>query len=191
MHTTDAMLDAARAVLLRAGVEGATVQAISDESGAPVGSLYNRFHSRKGLLARLWLRAAQRSQAACLPALERPEALDAAVGAALGILQFTREEPGDAQLLATFRREDLVSDELEPALAEALAQLNVPVEVAVKQLSRRLFGDAQREHVRRVMLAIVDLPLAAVQRYLLAAHRVPESLDAHVARAVRAILEEP
>jgi len=187
-HDTDAMLDAARTVLLRVGVEGATVQAISHECGAPVGSLYNRFASRQDLLARLWLRAAERSHAACMPSLLQADARKAAVELALRLVQFAREQPADARLLASFRREDLLSPQLASSLAERLEQLNVPVQRALKQLAKRLYGDTRAESLRQVSLAVVDLPLAAVQRYALAGRPVPRDLDPHVERGVRAIL---
>lgn len=190
LHSTDDILDAARTLLLRAGIESATVQAIAAESGAPVGSLYNRFASRGALLAQLWIRAAQRSQAACLPALDLTEPLDAAIEGALSLVRFTRKEPDDARLLASHRRDELVTAADSPATEHALRTLNEPVEAALKQLSRRLFGDARAEHVARVGLAVVDVPLGAVQRYLVAGQRVPAALDLYVARAVRAILTE-
>jgi AcrR family transcriptional regulator len=191
VHSVDSMLDAARAVLFRAGIENTTVQAIAEACGAPVGSLYNRFASRRELLAQLWLRAAVRSQAACLPAFEAQEdALEAAVDAARRLVAFTRAEPEDARLLASFRREELIGGELAPELARELDALNRPLEFAIKQLSKRLYGSARGEGLRRVLLAVVDLPLAAVRRYLLLGRSVPADVDAHLERAVRAVLSQ-
>jgi len=190
LHDSDTILDAARSLLLRAGIESTTVQAIAAESGAPVGSLYNRFGSRGALLAQLWVRAAERSQAACLPALTLDEPIEAAVEAARSLVRFTREQPDDARLLASHRRDELLAGAEGTAIAATLRTLNAPVEAALKQLSRRLFGDARAEHVARVGLAILDVPLAAVQRYLRSGQRVPSQLDVYVTRAVRAILED-
>lgn len=188
VHAVDDMLDAARTLLLARGVEQTTIQAIAQHSGAPVGSLYNRFGSRAELLARLWLRAAQRSQAACLPALGEGEPLEAALEAVSRLLAFAREQPEDAQLLASFRREDLLG--VGAAQRAALEQLNLPIEQALKQLARRLFGNARAESLRRVRLAVVELPLAATRNYLLAARTMPADLDPHVLRAARAVLTD-
>jgi AcrR family transcriptional regulator len=173
--------------LLSEGVEQTTIQAIAEACGAPVGSLYNRFGSRRELLGTLWIRAARRSQAACLPALEQADALSGALAVVRGLLAFSREQPEDARLLASFRREDLLGT---PALDRQLETLNDPVEHALKQLSKRLYDNMRRESVRRVRLAVLDLPLAAVRGYLLAAKAVPAEIDAHVLRAARAILTD-
>lgn len=184
LHSVDGMLDAARALLLEQGVEQTTIQAIAQACGAPVGSLYNRFDSRASLLARLWLRAAERSQAACLPALERDEPLEAALEVVRQLLAFTRSHFEDARLLASFRREDFVGADA------GVERLNEPVDRAVKELSKRLFGSARGQSVRRVRLAMLELPLAAVRSYLLVGRPMPPDLDPHVLRAARAILKE-
>ena len=62
LHGDDAVLDAARDVVLEAGSGAATTAAVSARSGAPVGSLYHRFGSRDRLLAELWLRTVRRFQ---------------------------------------------------------------------------------------------------------------------------------
>lgn len=188
VHDPDVVLDAARAVLFRGGLESATIQAISAESGAPVGSLYNRFRSRGDLLAQLWLRAAQRSQAAALPSLEHDDALTAALGSVREQVAFTRREPADARLLASFRRSDLIGEVASPELQRALELLNQPVERALKELCKRLFGDARREQQQRLSFAVIDLPYAAVRRYLLADRPVPASIDGWLERAVLAVL---
>ncbi|HEX5656162.1 MAG TPA: helix-turn-helix domain-containing protein [Polyangiales bacterium] len=187
LHSVDAMLDAARTLLLEHGVEHTTIQAIAAASGAPVGSLYNRFGSRAELLARLWLRAAGRSQAACLPLLEA-EPLQAVLEVVRRLLAFTRSEPHDARLLASFRREDLLG--ASESLNASLAGLNEPVDRAVKELAKQLFGSARGEGARRVRLAMLELPLAAVRSYLLAGRAMPADLDPHVLRAARAILTD-
>jgi AcrR family transcriptional regulator len=48
--STDRMLDAALALLDRDGMAGATIAAISRESGVSNGALYHRFGDRRGLL---------------------------------------------------------------------------------------------------------------------------------------------
>jgi len=191
VYSSDDLLDAARSVLFRGGVESATIQAISAESGAPVGSLYNRFRSRRDLLAQLWLRAAQRLRAASVPALREEEPLAAAVALALAQVTFAKAEPADARLLASFRREDLLCEVESPELARTLEQLNLPVERAMRELCKRLFGDLRSEHQRLLCFAVIDMPLAAVRRYLLSGRAVPASVEAWVERGVRAVLAAP
>src|SRR5215207_7540195 len=116
------MLDAARDLLLEQGAGNATMEAIAGASGAPTGSIYHRFGSRDDLIARLWMRAVYRSQASFLAALERQDAKEAALAAAMSIIDFCEEHPADAQLLVSFRREDLIRTTPDGPLADELAE---------------------------------------------------------------------
>lgn len=184
------MLDAARELLLESGAGGATVEAIADLSGAPTGSIYHRFGSRDGLVARLWMRAVYRSQASFLAALEQEDPRAAALAAAQSILDFCEQNPADARLLVSFRREDLIRTAPSGQLAEELEELNRPVETAVVALARRLYGRATRATLNRTLLAVFDLPYGAARRYLIAGKKLPAGLREDLARAVTAVLEE-
>jgi AcrR family transcriptional regulator len=184
------MLDAARDLLLESGSGNATVEAISDLSGAPTGSIYHRFGSRDGLLTWLWIRAVHRSQASFLAALEHEDPRTAALAAAQSILEFCEQEPADARLLVSFRREDLIRTAPSGQLADELEQLNRPIEAAVVALARRLYGRATRAAVNRTLLAVFDLPYGAVRRYLIAGTKLPAGLRDDLARAVNAVLED-
>jgi AcrR family transcriptional regulator len=184
------MLDAARELLLESGAGGATVEAIADLSGAPTGSIYHRFGSRDGLVTRLWMRAVYRSQASFLAALEREDPRAAALAAAQSILEFCDQNPADARLLVSFRREDLIRTAPSGQLAEELEKLNRPVETAVVALARRLHGRATRATLNRTLLAVFDLPYGAARRYLTAGTKLPAGLRDDLARAVTAVLEE-
>jgi AcrR family transcriptional regulator len=187
LHPPETMLDAARDLLLEQGATSATIEAISGASGAPTGSIYHRFGSRDELLARLWIRAVYRSQASFLAALEDADADAAARAAALSIVDFCEAEPADARLLASFRREDLIRT-TSGQLADELQELNRPLERAVVDLARRLYGKATRATVNRTLLAVFDLPYGAVRRYLLAGARLPRGLRGDVERAVAAVI---
>jgi len=185
------MLDAARDLLLGRGSRSATMEAIAEASGAPTGSIYHRFGSRDELIAKLWIRAVYRSQASFVAALERDDAKEAALAAALSIIDFCEEHPADAQLLAAFRREDLIGVVPDGPLAAELKELNRPVERAVVQLARRLYGRRTRAALDRTLLAVFDLPYGAARRYLITGTPLPPGLRADLARAVTAVVEEP
>jgi AcrR family transcriptional regulator len=183
------MLDVARDLLLEGGAHGATIEAISSASGAPTGSIYHRFGSRDELITRLWMRAVRRSQAAFLEAVDLGDPEAAAVRAGLSIFDFCRAQPRDAQLLVSFRYEDLVrAAPAHGALAEELRELNRPVEAAVVELARALFGRATRAALDRVLLVVFDLPYGAVRRHLIAGAEPPERLRADLARALQAAI---
>ncbi len=190
VHQPHAILDATRTLVLEEGAGAATVGAIATASGAPIGSIYHAFGSRDALLARLWIRAVERSQARFLEALEAGDPREGAVAAALSIYDFARDEPGDARLLASLRREDLTQLPLPAAVAAELAELNRPIQDAMRVLARQLFGRSSKERVEQVALSVFDLPYGALRRHLVAGTRPPASMRPHLARAVRAALED-
>jgi AcrR family transcriptional regulator len=185
------MLDAARDLLLGEGSRSATMEAIAAASGAPTGSIYHRFRSRDELITRLWTRAVYRSQASFIGAMEQEDAREAALAAAISIIDFCEEHPADAQLLAAFRREDLLSAAPKGALAQELEELNRPVERAVVQLAVRLYGRRTRTAVDRTILAVFDLPYGAARRHLISGTALPSGLRDDLAAAVAAVLERP
>jgi AcrR family transcriptional regulator len=187
-HRADDILDAARELVLERGVQSATVDAIVKESGAPVGSLYHRFGSRDRLLAELWMRAVRRSQAAFLAAARHAEPEQAAVDAALSIYDFVQRHRQDARLLVSFRREDLLHDARLPRVIRELKELNRPLEDAVTELARRVFGKATRKTVEQTILAVIDIPLGVVRRHLVAGSELPTWLREQLEAAVRTVL---
>jgi len=187
-HRAGDILDAARGLVLEHGVQSATVDAIARESGAPVGSLYHRFGSRDRLLAELWLRAARRSQAVFLAAARHADPEQAAVAAALSLYDFVQQHRQDARMLVSFRREDLLHDARSPSVIRELKELNRPLDDAVTDLARRLFGKATRKTVEQTVLAVIDLPLGAVRRHLVAGSALPAWLRDLLEVAVRAVL---
>jgi AcrR family transcriptional regulator len=191
VHLTDTMLDAARDLLLEDGSRSATMEAIAEASGAPTGSIYHRFGSRDELIARLWMRAVYRSQASFVAALEHPDAKQAALAAAMSIVDFCEQHPADAQLLVSFRHEDLIRTAPSGALAEELRELNRPVERAVVNLARRLYGRRTRAALNRTLFAVFDIPYGATRRYLITGARLPRALKADIACAISSVLDRP
>jgi len=182
------MLDAARKLVLDGGVGAATVAEIARSSGAPTGSIYHRFDSVDELLGHMWVRAVRRSQAEFTSDAEQPDPLEAAVAAALSMYDFALSNPGDARLLMSLRREDLLRQPLPDELGEELADLNRPIEAVVADLTRRHYGRATAANVDAMALAVVDLPIGALRRPLMAGQRPSERKRDAVAAAVRAAL---
>jgi AcrR family transcriptional regulator len=185
------MLDAARGLLLQDGARAATVEAIAEASGARMGSIYHRFGSREALITKLWMRAVYRSQASFIGAMEHPDAREAAVAAALSIFDFCREHPADAQLLASFGREELIGATPVGPLADELAELNRPVERAVAAMAKRLYGRRTRQALDRTLLAVFDLPYGATKRHLVRGTKLPTGLRRDLETAVKAVIDAP
>lgn len=188
LHPTDSILDAARGVVLEQGLGAATIAAIAESSGAPVGSIYHRFGSVDDLLAQMWIRAVRRSQERFAAAAEEPDPTEAAVGAALSVYDFCVEHPADGRLLLSYRPEDLAGGRIDPKQRAELARLNEPVEAVVKDLARRIYGRVSRQSLDRVLMAVFDVPHGAVRRPLTHGETLsPQRRDA-VEAAAHAVL---
>jgi hypothetical protein len=111
--------------------------------------------------------------------------------AALSVHDFAVRHPDDARLLASVRREDLLQRIDAPRLKRRLTELNRPLEAELGKLSRRLFGSASKANVERTVCAVVDLPLGAMRRHLIARSPIPRTLRGQLEAAVLAALAKP
>jgi AcrR family transcriptional regulator len=188
LHSAQAILDGARTALL--ADSPATIAEIAATSGAPAGSIYHRFASRDALLAEMWMRATARSQQRFIAAIaSADDPADAAVAAGLSVFDFADDQRDDARLLASLRREQVIRAPLPPQLTSRLDTLNEPIESAIGQLARDLYGTSSREHRRQVVLATIDIPHGAVRQFLIAGTPPPPALRPLVEHAIRAVLD--
>lgn len=188
LHSTDSILDAARGVVLDAGLGAATIAAIAKSSGAPVGSIYHRFGSVDDLLIETWIRAVRRSQARFAAAAQLSDPIEAAVGAALSVYDFCVDHPADGRLLLSFRPDDLARGRIDPRQRAELERLNEPVKAVVKDLARRIYGRASRRTLDRVIMAVFDLSHGAVRRPLANGEKLAPQRREALEAAVRAVL---
>lgn len=181
-HTSDAILDAVRSLLLNGGPRAATIAAIAGASGAPPGTLNHRFGNREAIMSATWLRAVERFHEHANRALHSGEdPVEIAVALALSVPAFARAHPDDARLLLSLRSADVLGAEASSTLDE----LNAPLFAAMRDLTRTIYrrGDARSRD--RLIRAVVDLPYAAVRRHMPA---LPGWLEEDLAEAVRALL---
>ena len=187
-HPAGSILDAARELVLADGLRAATVDRIVEASGAPKGSIYHRFGTLDDLLATMWLRAVAASQHRFLAAIAGDDAVADGVAGALSLYDFAREHPDDGALLIALRRQDVARGVRDEDLARRLATVNAPLESGLADLVTRLYGHPDAAARERTVLAVVDLPLGAIRRHLLARRAPPAELRDPLARAVRAAL---
>jgi AcrR family transcriptional regulator len=190
-HETDVILDATRTLVLAHGPRAASVAAIAEASGAPVGTLYHRFGNRDGVVAAAWLRALDRFQSKALEAgadVPIRTALDTAIAMAAAAVAFARELPDDARLLLTIRPGDLLDGQPDADFHKTLAEMNAPLVDKVRELAQQLYGSGDPRAVDAVSRAVADLPYAVVRRH---AHDepMPSWLEADVAASARAMLQ--
>lgn len=74
-------------------------------------------------------------------------------------------------------------------LAADLATVNDDLAQAVRRFAHRRYGHASRAHLQATTFALLDLPAAAIRRYLLAGRPPPASLDPVVLAAARGALD--
>jgi len=185
-HETDAILDAARGLVLAEGPRAASVAAIAKASGAPVGTLYHRFGNRDGVVTAVWLRALERFQSRAMAA-SGSDPLEVAVEMAVAAVDFAEDCSEDARLLLTIRPGDLRDAEPDSEFTATLAAMNAPLVKRVAELARQLYGRGDARNIDAVTRAVVDLPYAVVRRH---AHDdgLPPWVRADLAESVRALL---
>lgn len=205
-HTPDAMLDAARTLILGGGPSAGSARAVAMAVGAPSGSVYHRFPRRDDLVAAAWLRAQDRFLDAYLTALAGTaagagaaaaaagagatagaeaagaEAAGAGVDAAVAVLTWSAANPQDAALLLRYALADLLRGEVSAGLAEHAADNDRRLRAAITRIA-----EAADRPLTEVLLAVVDLPYAVSSR-ILRDGRAPTEDDVRALRRAASLL---
>ena len=153
------ILDATAAEIVESGLDGASVARVAKRLGAPSGSVYHRYPSRKHLLGALWVRTLGRYHDALERATDQPTAPDLAQKAVAGLFEWIGNSPTDSTLLTKFRTEDLVDNDWP-----------TDVRVSVAAENQRLADITNRVAAARsinpldAIMALVDFPTAAARR---------------------------
>jgi glutamine synthetase type III len=76
-------------------------------------------------------------------------------------------------------------------MQDEAARLGQQVRDVMDEFTSRLFGANTKATRLTTRFAILDVPFAAVRRYVGANEAPPPKIDRHIATAVNAILEQP
>jgi AcrR family transcriptional regulator len=182
------MAGAALRLVADRGPQAVTVAALAQELGAPVGSIYHRYHSREALLAELWMDVVEGFQNGFVETLARADDVDGAVAAALFMAAWTREHPLESRLLLLHRRQDFVVGEWPADLVDRAAALEPQIGSALRAYAKRAFGRADAETMARLRYALLDAPFGGIKPYVQARTQPPTIVDDLVARTARAVL---
>jgi len=188
LHLPSEITAAARRLVVAGGPQSATINAVAAASGAPSGSIYHQFGSRRGLLGACWLDALEPYQAGFAGALRKAAAVPG-LAAALHTTQFCRDDPGRARLLVLYGARQLGSEHWPLHVRERNELLAREFESGLDRFCIDHFGEAGGEVRRRAVFALVDLPYAAVRRYAAAGVPPPSSVDDYIATAFAATLD--
>lgn len=182
------MTGAALRLVADRGPQAVTVAAVAREAGAPTGSIYHRYRSRGQLLAELWMDVVEGFQRGFVAGLAGAHDVDGAVDAARYMVSWTREHALEARLLLLHHRQDFVSGEWPPELADRAAALEPQLGAALRDFALRAFGRADADTMTRLRYALLDGPFGAIKPYVQGRKRLPPLVDDLVATTVRAVL---
>lgn len=184
------ILAAATRLAAAQGPRAATMVAVATAIGAPSGSIYHRFKSRDVLLARVWLTKAAVFQDRWIAALDNPDAVEAGLGAALSIVHVVRADAEAARIMLLHRREDFLGEGWPAEMASEAERLGRQVSNGLDALTTRLFGRNGAAQRRAAAFATLDVPYAAVRRYVAEGASPPAQIDDLVERAYRAAVAD-
>ncbi len=187
LHQPRDFVAAAQRLAAAGGAEVMTMGAVARATGAPVGSLYHRFSSREALLAAAWLDAQGAFQAGFLAAL-RSRGRQPGLEAALLTTEWARADPVRARLLVLRRPAELGSERWGEAERARAAGLRADLEGGLADFCQAHLGGGGGEQRRLATFAVLDLPFAAVHRYLAVGMAPPVEVDRYLALAIPALI---
>nr|WSX47812.1 TetR/AcrR family transcriptional regulator [Streptomyces sp. NBC_00974] len=187
---TDQLLDAAVHLAAAGGPAAVTMSAVAQAVGAPSGSVYHRFAGRTALLAEVWLRTVESFQQGYVAVLDgEPDPRRAARAGSRYVVGWSRENPEKAALLlygaADFGRADWSAEHAARADSG-----NGRVFAVLGGLAEAL-GATDEQAKERVTVALVDLPLSVVRRYLRAGTPLPPHAEDLTEECTAALLGPP
>lgn len=201
LHDIDELLDVAERLMADSGPASLTSRALATAAGVPNGTIYHAFGSRAELLARVWLRAAQRFLClqdervdAALAGQDEPDlsaAVAAVVAAATTPLAFAERHPHAARLLFAQRRDHLLTPELPAALADELAGTDKHLVSLLIRLAYAVWRRRDAVAVEAVTACVVDLPTGLLRRQVAGPGPLDPQTHERLQAAVQAVLTLP
>jgi AcrR family transcriptional regulator len=182
--SNEQFVDAALRITAQEGPGAMTVNAVAQAVGAPIGSVYHRFLSRDILMAEVWLKVVSSFQAAFLEALKNGRGLDAA----LHTPRWVRQYPLEARILLLYRREELVAGDWRDDIRERALRIKLALDEGMNDYVKQAFGRAGQEEINRTAYAIIDVPYAAVIRYIRQGTKPPRKIDDYIRLTYSAVM---
>jgi AcrR family transcriptional regulator len=183
-YRRDEFMDAAVRMVAEKGPVALTVSALAKGMKAPIGSVYHRFPSRDVLLAEAWIRIVESFQREFLETLAND-----GLQAALNTIKWVRAHHAEACILLVYRREELVSGLWPEHLKGQAVCLSRELDSGIRSFTKKQFGHAGKETLRRATFALVDVPLAAVRQHLQEGQPPPGIVDELVRETFLAVMK--
>ncbi|NNE94421.1 MAG: TetR/AcrR family transcriptional regulator [Acidimicrobiales bacterium] len=153
------ILNAAAQVVAASGVDGASVSQVAKRVGAPSGSVYHRYPSRKHLLGALWVRTLTSFYDGLDEATRDPGADHLPQRCVDAVFDWTIGDPLAATLLEKFRTEDLIENDWPAEVRVSIASQNQ----RLADLTNRV-AEARTINPLDAILGVLDIPVAAARR---------------------------
>ena len=163
-HSADEFVDAAVRLFAAGGARGVTMTAVAREVGVHSGSVYHRFAGRPALLAAVWLRTERRFHEGLLRIIDDHLDAEGVVLASGWTVDWCRDNVEEAAVLHAGVRAFSPRTWTKDARAE-LAEMTATREREAARVVRALRAATGRD-ADEILLALLDLPIAVVNRYL-------------------------
>lgn len=185
-RSPDDFIAAAVRLFAAGGARAVTMTSVARAVGVQSGSVYHRFPDRPSLLAAVWLRTEQRFHRELLRVLGTdPDAGDV-VAASGWTVQWCRDNFEEAVVLHAGARAFSPDTWPEGARDELKAHRAVR-ERELARVQRVLCAKTGRD-ADEIVLALLDLPIAVVNRYLARGEAPPASATGLVTRVTEQIV---
>ena len=169
----DVFLKIATDLIAEKGPDAATTAEILRCAKAPAGSFYYRFASRDELLGELWLSLVEQYQAKFLAFLQKGDGLSAALFTPC----WARTHPVEARVLLLYSQRDFGPGKWPPAFVERAQKLSAELRAGLKAYAKTFCGGQKKDSLQKVQFALIDVPYAAIRRYLAPEQTIPSSVD--------------
>lgn len=187
LYDENTLLDAAVELLRDGGPAAVKMSAVARKAGAPSGSVYHRYSERPELLSALWLRSLARFHGTFLAAIEGGIGTEGLIRGARAVVGWCIAHPGDAEVLS-FSRESFGYADWSAQARRALDEANATVGERLRRAGEELGAVTERDF-EGITLAIVDVPYAAVRRYVRQGTPLPGYVEDLVAVSAAAVLD--
>ena len=185
-HSVDEFVDAAVRLFAAGGVRAVTMTSVAREVGVHSGSVYHRFAGRPALLAAVWLRTERRFHQQLLGVVADHPGAEGVVRASGWIVDWCRDNAEEAAVLHAGVR--AFSPDTWPAQARTeLAENTATRDKETARVVRELRAGTGR-HADEILLALIDLPVSVVSRYLARGAVPPASATRLTRRIARLIM---
>lgn len=177
-------LAAARELAAEGGPAAVTMAAVAAASKAPTGSIYHRFSSRDVLLGSLWLDLVDEFETGFCAALDSDDGL----AAAQHTPRWARANPLAARVLLLHHSADFNSDGWPADLQTRAAGQRDRLNKSMLAYSKRHQRSNAKSAMARLSFAAIDMPHAAVRRYIEAREPLPATTERLIETAYRAVM---